>query len=357
MSRKRVIYQSEALYVGPTGTDAATSTNNTQLSRVQSANYNFAVTRKDVNQYGDLAAIDRIVLEQPTVALDFAYYANTGENELNLGLSIGSDGTTAALSNILSGSADVKNYYILTTKEGVDANKVGWDAEGRRTIGIGNASLTSYEIQASVGDLPSVSVNVEGLNMNFVVGHSGQKPTVNEADGQILEGSFVLPSPVSGEGYSALRPGDIKVEINGGSIGVSEADLKVQSASMKVDIGRDVIQKLGSKFAFARVITFPVMVEMTVEAVVGDGVADNLATVLTTDASYDVSLLLNKPGQGAGTESSKRALKYTLKKAKIDSQDFSSSIGDNKTVSMKFSAQIGGPNDTAAGLFIDGPSA
>ena len=234
---------------------------------------------------------------------------------------------------------------------------MGWDAEGRRTIGIGNASLTSYEIQASVGDLPSVSVNVEGLNMNFVVGHSGQKPTVNEADGQILEGSFVLPSPVSGEGYSALRPGDIKVEINGGSIGVSEADLKVQSASMKVDIGRDVIQKLGSKFAFARVITFPVMVEMTVEAVVGDGVADNLATVLTTDASYDVSLLLNKPGQGAGTESSKRALKYTLKKAKIDSQDFSSSIGDNKTVSMKFSAQIGGPNDTAAGLFIDGPSA
>ena len=47
MSRKRVIYQSEALYVGPTGTDAATSTNNTQLSRFRATNgcFRFRILR------------------------------------------------------------------------------------------------------------------------------------------------------------------------------------------------------------------------------------------------------------------------------------------------------------------------
>ena len=46
--------------------------------------------------------------------------------------------------------------------------------------------------------------------------------------------------------------------------------------------------------------------------------------------------------------------KYTLKGAKLDSQEFSSDIGSNKTVALTFTAQVGGPQDTARGLFISG---
>jgi hypothetical protein len=46
-------------------------------------------------------------------------------------------------------------------------------------------------------------------------------------------------------------------------------------------------------------------------------------------------------------------MRYTLKGAKLDSQEFSSAIGDNKSVTLGFSAQIGGPNDTNKGLFIE----
>ena len=63
-NRNRVIYQSEALYVWPTGT--ATSEIK-QLNRVQSCNYSFTINRQNVNQFGNLAAIDRLILEQPTV--------------------------------------------------------------------------------------------------------------------------------------------------------------------------------------------------------------------------------------------------------------------------------------------------
>ena len=77
VSRNRVIYQSQAVYAGPDKTakgDAGwrVETGNylpTQLKRVQSANYSFDIARTDVNQFGELAAIDRVVLESPTCLL------------------------------------------------------------------------------------------------------------------------------------------------------------------------------------------------------------------------------------------------------------------------------------------------
>ena len=161
MPRKRVIYQSEALFAGQTGAN-----NPVQLNRVQGANYSFDIARQDVNQYGQLAAIDRVIVEQPTVSLDFSYYANSGENEQTLGFTLGS--TQGALANILSGGADIKNYFILVSPEGTDANiNTGSAISNGKTIGIGNAGLTSYSVEAAVGGFPTVSVNAEGLNMKF----------------------------------------------------------------------------------------------------------------------------------------------------------------------------------------------
>jgi hypothetical protein len=51
-----------------------------------------------------------------------------------------------------------------------------------------------------------------------------------------------------------------------------------------------------------------------------------------------------------------RALQYTLKGAKLTSQSFTSSIGANKTISLEYSAFLGGPSETTKGLFIDAPA-
>ena len=45
---------------------------------------------------------------------------------------------------------------------------------------------------------------------------------------------------------------------------------------------------------------------------------------------------------------------FEMKGATLDSQSMSASIGDNKTVDLTFSAQVGGPQDTDKGLFISG---
>lgn len=351
MARKRVIYQSEALFAGPTGANTLT-----QLSRVQTANYGFDITRQDVNQYGQLAAIDRIIVEQPTVSLDFSYYANNGFNETGLGFALGTN--KGALADILTGGADIKNYYILVSPEGTDANINTAQATGQgKVIGIGNAGLTSYSVEAAVGGFPTVTVNAEGLNMKFYPAATGFTPEVNPQYGTANSTTtFNIPTPSTGDGYTALRPGDISFSISG--LGVNASDLKIQSFTLSTDIGRDPIQQLGSKFAFSREITFPVTVTASVEAIIGDvGGDDNIGNALTDivcddGKSYDLTFNLGQPSTDCNATYTPYALKYTLKGAKLDSQSFSSAIGDNKTVTMDFSAQIGGPSDTNKGLFI-----
>ena len=83
-SRNRVIYQSEGLYVSSNAASTGKAAHE-QLNRVQSANYSFTINRQDVNQFGDLARIDSVVLDPPTVNLDFSYYLTDGFNERALG--------------------------------------------------------------------------------------------------------------------------------------------------------------------------------------------------------------------------------------------------------------------------------
>ena len=43
---------------------------------------------------------------------------------------------------------------------------------------------------------------------------------------------------------------------------------------------------------------------------------------------------------------------YAIHGAKLDSQSFSSSIGDSKSVDLSFSTQIGGPTDQVNGIRV-----
>jgi hypothetical protein len=361
MARNRIIYQSEALYAGPspaTGNHFSAGNTGTnlvnQLQRVQSANYSFNIARTDVNQFGELAAIDRVILESPTVSLDFSYLLNSFGNEELLGFGPLDTDQTSCISGILNKTSDERNYFIRTVAEGNDALGVGTGASNQNVIGIGNGFVTSYSTEGSVGNFPTVTVNVEALNMAFDAGVTGNHiPAVLPADGSKITGTkYALDAVVSSQaatGVSALRPGDITVDIsayNGGGVTVSDA--KIQSYTLSFDLARDPLQKLGSKFAFAREIQFPVTVNMSVQALLGDLTTGNLADLINTDDNYNLSVALKHP-----TTSAIQA-KYFLKRAKLDSQEFSSSIGDNKSVTLNFSTQIGGPGQNDRGLMMSG---
>ena len=380
MARNRIIYQSEAVYAGPspaTGYHYGTYTPGIggnsnvpdqnrnlvqQLQRIQTANYSFTVDRTDVNQFGQLAAIDRVILTNPTVSLDFSYINANLSNEYDLGFTIASgnnDSTVSAISGFLNKTSDERNYFIRTTPEGTDTVGYTDGSSGNNgVIGIGNAFLTSYSTEGSVGNFPTTTISVEGLNMNFQNGISGNfVPAVNPVNGQALSNYYQLAQAVqnvgigSGNAISALRPGDITLSLNNTLAGGVDVDtMNIQSYSLSFDLGRTPIQRLGNKFAFAREIDFPLSVTLTVDAQVTSLSAGNLANLVIDDSNkYNPAITIKSP-----SDSSLTMAKFTLKGAKLDSQEYSSDIGSNKSVTLTFSAQVGGPQDTANGLFMNG---
>jgi hypothetical protein len=361
MARNRVIYQSEALYVSE---NAGSSSENghEQLTRVQSANYSFTINRQDVNEFGQLARIDSIVMDAPTVGLDFTYYPTDGFNEAALGFGTGS-AVQFASGHLVNSSG--KNFYISTVDEGSDAVGVSGESVAS-VIGLGNAFLTDYSLDLSVGSLPTVSVSMECSNINSDVtlgsGANGQitgvsLPSVDITDGSVINGTAELPVAIaSGESQtiSALRPGDIEVNISAlNSLAISnisgadeDASIHIQSASLSIPLGRSPIQRLGTRFSYARTVDFPVNATLSVNGILNEIETRNLSTIMDNADEFDVTLTLKE------TDGTSQAMKYELKGCKIDSESFSSSIGSNKTVDLTFSTQIGGVNDTTNGVFL-----
>ena len=385
--RNRVIYQSEALFVSHqyTGGKIVDIVNGThraagvgpdlgsgmfhQIHRVQSANYNFAINRQDVNQFGNLARIDTAVIEAPTVGLDFSYLITDGSNEDKLGITC-SAGEISALSGILSNTSG-RNYHILTVSEGTDANSellssTKATVNTSTVISIGNGYITNYSMNAAIGSVPTASVSVEGLNITAdTAGTSLTTPAIDPANSVQGTATYKLPNPVSGVVGDILRPGDMVISFGAtegstqNATGViaqltdttSKNAAHIQSFNIDVPLSRSVLNRLGNAFGFSREIDFPITVSVGVSAIVADLKRGNLFDELYDTTKHDLCIAMKKPGTAGGGD---EQVRFQLKNVTLDSESYSSSIGDNKTVDLSFSATVGGPEDTTNGLFISG---
>jgi hypothetical protein len=401
MARNRVIYQSEALYVSPNATgyhyvsgtqgtgslgnlsagskmanwtgDGHTGTLVEQLTRVQTANYSFTTNRQDINEYGKLARIDSIVVDPPTVSLDFSYYLTDGRNEYLLDFPI--NGLVSAASGHLQARAG-QNFFIQTAKEGSDAIGLSTGDHGNNSsvIGLGNGFLSDYSVEAAVGSLPTASVTIEGFNMM-----ADTKTIDVDTPGIVLENGqpiknmkFALPLATGDNDdggidkmtsdISALRPGDISVQFKpadgktweyssllnqvSGAEGVP--NVNIQSFNLSLPLSRTPIDRLGNKFAFTRVVDFPVVATLSINALATDLKTGNLAYLMDDTSEHDIRIQMKKPGTDTV------AMQFDFKACLLDSENVSSDIGSNKSVDLTYTTQIGGPEDTTHGVFISG---
>lgn len=370
MPRNRTIYNVMSLFAssGNNVTGNQTGTNDIiQVPRVQSFDEDFTRSFTDINQYGNLAAIDRLEVEAPEVTASFSFYLSDGKSERAIGLMAAPSGTTA-LSSILSGivnkTEEPKNYYLVITNEGFDVNGNASTATG--VIGLGNASITSYSVSAAVGDIPTADVELEALNLRVYsnVTSAATVPAIitsGEVDGIPANGQFLIPRGFSYTGVTipaALQPGDITFTLpTNSAVGFLETDLKVQDFTISVDLPRSPIQKLGSRYGIARELDFPITASIEVNAEVGDLTNDNLVNQLCSGNEFDFNIQMNKPycaGGPAGTATVTPAMIFQVRKAKLVSQGFSSSIGDNATMNATYEVSIGSATDTVRGIFVSG---
>ena len=372
MARNRIIYQSQAVFISPSSTGVHLQTGSTDtaasttwanvtgfdgtagagdtyrsltqpLTRIQSANFNFSINRQDVNEFGSLARLDSLVMESPTVGLDFNYYLTDGGNERKLGFNIPTTAASrasntayydaddlavsgySALSGLL-GDTQGNNYFIVVAKEGQDVqgDTVSTTAGNFDAVAIGNGFITDYSIEAAVGAIPTASVTVEAFNITddlisgAKMGQASPAPVIPSIDenGQYKDGSSVNQSSyqylfteeadtniinVSGAGadrVTALRPGDIEFTIGNGDVYEGLVDLDgdgtahIQSFSVSVPMSRTILQRLGTTFGYARVLDLPINATVSVSAIVSEYGKKVLANALCHSKEYSFTLKL-----------------------------------------------------------------
>ena len=373
MARNRHISQSDALFVSD-GTNAPTITQATgvikQLNRVQSANYGGQFSRVDVNQFGQLGKIDSLVLDSPTVTLDYEYFIHNGYNEHIAGFSIGNDFSTPFLSGqtvtdpasnaTAAGASSGRNYYILSTPEGTDANfRTIASGSGNSIFSIGNAWVTDYNVSAAVGSIPTASITVEGFNgaCTAYTNRTGRLPSVDSV-GARSTGTYTLPTPTTGTGMgaTALRPGDIQLILGDSAMFTDLDDVDpgtsahIQSFSISVPLSRSTLQRLGSNYGYAKEIDFPVNIDVSVSALAADFKDGSIDAILLANAFNTLTMVLKN---SAGVP----VIGYQVKGCQIQNENFSSAVGSNKTVDYSFTSQVAGPGDTTVGLFVSGANA
>ena len=426
MARNRIIYQSQALFIAPSSTGvqvsgvtaagtAATATPFTPVStgslasgisllkkmdRIQNCNFNFSINRQDINEFGKLARLDSIVMESPTVSLDFSYYVTDGFNERLLGFNAYSANDTNTIENVqaISGLlADLQgnNYYILTVDEGEDV--VGGNfTPSSSIVAIGNGFISEYSFEASVGAIPTASVTVEAFNIKSdstltpttittagapagVVGANittitGNSPGIDlfaspatkltsigsayKLDyARDFTGAIGAAAGVNFTGFttgvsnvSALRPGDLVLTLptSDGIADISgNGQAHIQSFNFTLPLSRTILQRLGNTFGFARTINVPINMDITINGIVSELESLNLFDKLGSPTARTLAISLKD-------SSSAEKIVYTIKGAIFQGESYSENIGDNQTVDLTYSVQIGGANDANNGLFMSG---
>ena len=404
MARNRVIYQSQALFIAPNSTGIQVSGSgvanpqsvpyNTgevasgisllyKLDRVQNCNFNFTINRQDINELGQLARIDSIVNDTPTVGLDFSYYVTDGLNERLMGFNFSGKSLTAdnacvdasAISGLMVDTQG-NNYYIVTVDEGEDVVNANLSVTSNSIVGVGNGFITEYSLEASVGSIPTASITVEGFNIKSDVDRkanldngtyvlTGSSPAIDysQTPATRLTGfnrSYAINTGNLTAGVStvaALRPGDIvlSMPVNDGFTELDEAGNKahVQSFAFTIPLTRTVLQRLGNVFGFARVLEVPLNMDITISAIVNELQEADIFNELCGSADKKTFIVtLNQCADVGGTVTPK--LVYLIKGAILNSESFSTDIGGNQTVDLTYNVQIGGANDTNNGIFMSG---
>mgnify|MGYP003131567249 CR=1 FL=1 len=396
-SRTRIISQSKALYVSPTGimpnvTPAAGAASVSELSGIMptqihrvdtfSFDIDLAGARQDVREFGQLARIGTLTMSELNPSFSVGYYLGDGENEGLLGFDCGGLTDAAApssqfISGVMTENAlkREKNLYVLTVGEGDDAfSTASLDANGNTlsaatgkfsstdnathdVVSFGNCTFNSYTVNFAVGEIPRVDLEGEAQNIQFnAAGSSGlYNPALDRNAKRADTGQFMLGVPSTGDmNVLVLRPEDVTLSLSKNTFdfgGTDTSDMHVQSASIEVPMSRGNIQALGAERAVAKPLEFPINVTLSVSAILknlSQGSIDKILTGTAGDATTNATIKVKDSENGAV------AHHFVLQKAVLDSQNFSVGLDDNETIDMTFSAQIGGPDTTDQGLFYSG---
>ena len=208
----RIIYQSQAV-----------SVNGTTLDGVQSCNYGIDIGREDVNQFGQLGAVDKVILAAPTCTMEIGYYAGGFGGDSNEATNLNG----LLQSGIFGSASGMDVEAALTTDEGKDYTDAG------NMVVLKSGVLTSFSCEASVGAIVNNTLSFAGTDFAYASSSLPAAPTTS-----------IQIATQTGVGVNILEVGGDT------SSPTPEATfVNYQSATVNYDLGQEILQRLGDSAA------------------------------------------------------------------------------------------------------------
>lgn len=350
LTRNRVIYAGTDVLVSDAPSWSGQTGQNSLklLKRVQSSAISISNPVSRSKQIGSADFAFEKYITAPEISVDLSYFISDNSNELILGLN--ATGNEGFLKNLSATGQDRNLFFILTDENGEDAHDLT-DMVGNDVFALGNAFLTNYGIQAEVGSIPQVSVSFSCLNMVFQsysgTGANGSAvPAITLYNGNkstekyLLTGYNMNPSNyLSNQNIraTALQPGDIVLNmpqtIMGGVRYSGNVPATINSLQISVPIERRDLLGFGSNYPYEKKLLYPIIGILSFNGTFDEAVTGDFSNIFSDENNYDFTFGLKKSDGTTG-------LKIDIFDARVESQSFDLSIGENMTFQSEFSFKI-----------------
>ncbi|MEK6880845.1 MAG: hypothetical protein AABY22_14595 [Nanoarchaeota archaeon] len=395
MARNRIIYNVQDVLVGPSESVPNRLVKDNillqRLERVFAFDYNINVPRINVQSLGTQSSVVNQNINGAQIDFSINYYINGVGNEARVGMTPLFNPENSGLvyfrtgitqSNPFSGffntvrDGDKRNFYLVigSGEDDVHRNESlrAFDPSGsfedfysaysldRSVITFVNSYLTSYNVNASVGNFPIVKLGyVADEIIGFASGSGVYIPEVSHTSKLATQSKdkFIIPR-YSGDFNSnipsVILPGDIIINLSNSNfkdILININDAKIESLDISIDLARENISFLGDFRPRKREILYPINAKINFTMGIGDLQTGSILDLINDKDEYDFSI--NLYNQKASVNILKHVLTYDIKKARLENLSFSDSIGDNLTANFNFITEIT-PTGFQTGLFLSG---
>ena len=386
--RNRIAYQNVGLLTGQSpayqvhsGSDGSSKL--TALNLVQAASFDIGINRAEVKQIGGNKLAARQPVLQPNVALGFTYLLADGINEKTLGFNVA--GNTSFLSGVTGN--DDRNFFLFVTKNQQTDFNLQSGFNDLSVLSFGNCYVNNYSLEASVGALPTVSLDYSASNVRFDqtsgtynpshtnpkydnIYASGIIPAVDRDNGTLATDfdnfGYVVKGGSTQETLSSLggvfhtgdtkfiEPGDIHVQFSNPNIGgirlSGSQKMHVQSVSINVPVKRIDLYGFGSKYVYDRRAEYPTLGQIEISATATNFITGQTDTIFSKDDVYQMELLFKK--SSSPTNATDTVL-TKFQDAKIVAQSINQAIGSNMAFTATFSFEC----STSKGFLFSGLAA
>ena len=345
--RNRITYGQSLVLCSQPPAFQSNTLNVSGLKRVQNCDIEFSFARERFKQVGSEDFVGDVHLRNADIRFGLNYYYSNGANEALMGLNV--DGNSGHALKYVKKENQDRNYYIVQgSGENFEPLNEASFLDNYNIMGLGNVFLDSYSFSASVGTPISVSTSLSAYNMqldDYNESNGEYIPAIDSSNGttssthkyKILTGNIKNVTNLDGYIDAALSPNDIELVLPS-DINVAGMEFTgdgqmahIQSFELSFNIDRHDLYGFGSMYPYGRRAILPILGSLNFSAIASEFTTGTLNTIINSgEKEFDFTFnFLNCSGQ--------TGLQLNKEKAKMDSQSFRESIGDNAAVDISFS--------------------